>query len=460
MSKLLPKYKPLPHQLIMCDYLCKNTGGLLFCEMRTGKTLGAILFLIRHRKIPILIVAPCMALQNWYNWLVAQGFDSNLISVLEDTRGKRERELAKDLPIIIANYEMSILYKLKYRKDWKVIIFDESYRLANITASVTQYWVRGDIPSDQSRIMITGEPAPENPLNFATQYFIQRGQFMGYDSYTQYYLSNWRKCDYTGRDVPIRPSHVDEIREYVRDTAHCVTMDSLNLGSKVFYNVTEFRMNPRQIKLMSKVIDMHNEAKKLVGIPVNENSLKLKAISMERLISAGMDPEDHTMVNRDKLKYIIETYQETNEPLVVFSHYRAPLFELERMLKNKNIECGLLHGQTGKPSVKEEIVQAFDNAEFDIFLGQTRSCKYNYNLSRSSSTIYLTNSYSRDDRSQSEKRTTNLAKKVPVEIMDLCYKDTMDLSLVKRLKSKKKISYSFIDLEFEGLSRERKALLE
>ncbi len=392
-----------------------------------------------------------MAMKNWYNWLVAQGFKEDMISLVEGTtKKKREKELAKNKPIIICNYEMSISFKLKRLRKWKVILYDESYRLAHIDANVTQYWIRGHRDPEQIRIALTGEPAPENPLNFATQYFIVRGGFMGYDSYMMYYLDNWRRCDYSGKDIPLVPTHDSEIRDYVRETAYCRTMKSLGLGSEILYNEFFFDLNSKQKKLMEKVKELQ-DASKFIDGPVAENQYKLKARSMERLVSAGLDPDDHSIINRSKIDFIVDSYLEEPEPIVVLSFYKAPLFELQRTFESKGIKCGLIYGQIGTASEKETQVDKFKDAEYDVMLGQTRSVKMNYDFSRASKTYYLTNSYSQDDRSQSEKRTTNINKATPVEIIDLSYNDTLDHAVVDKLKKKKKISYSFIDEEFEDL---------
>lgn len=448
MGSQLVKFEPMAHQLKMCKYLVRNNGGLLFCEMRTGKTLGVILFLITNRKVPILIVAPCMAMRNWYDWLVAQGFKENMLSLLEGTKKKRQKELDKGKPIIMCNYEMSIKYKIKNLQNWAVIIFDESYRLANISASVTQYWIRGTRPEGQARIAVSGEPAPESPLNFASQYMIICGQFMGYSSYMSYLRNEWRENPWSGKLEPVRPTHEAEIRVYVKKTAHCVTMKSLGLGSKTLYNATFFELNTAQKKIMKEVKKLRDKADMMKGVPMMENPYKIKAFTMERLVSAGMDPENHEIINQDKLIYMLTSYLEDPEPIVILSHYKAPLFRAQELFHQKGIKSGLIYGGTGSSSQKEEIVNQFKDGEFPVFFGQTRSVKMNYNLSRSSLTYYPNNSYSRDDRAQSEKRTTNIKKDTPVGIMDLCYRDTMDEKLVKLLRAKEKISYSFIDTEF------------
>jgi len=345
---------------------------------------------------------------------------------------------------------MSLRYKMKNLYPWRIIFFDESVILANISASVTQYWMRGERPDYQVRVGMTGEPAPEKCLQFATQYMIVFGEFMGYTSYMQYYQENWRTCDYTGKDVLIRPSHEAEIREYVQKTAHCVTMKSLGLGSEFLYNVAFFELNSTQKRLMREVKKLRDEGKKLIGVPFKQNPSKLKACSMERLISAGLHPKDHSLISRDKLNFLITCYKDSGEPMIILSHYKAPLFELERMLKKQGIPYGLVYGSSGTPSQKQALVDDFQDGLFNVFLGQTSSVKMNYDLSRSSITYYYSNSYKRDDRAQSEKRTTNLRKKIPVGIMDLCYRDTMDEPLVKKLRAKEKVSYSFIDKEFEN----------
>jgi len=209
-------------------------------------------------------------------------------------------------------------------------------------------------------------------------------------------------------------------------------------------------LNNAQRKIMQQVKKIRDEGNQLQGISIMENPYKLKAASMERLVSAGLNPENHEIINNDKLKFIVESYQENPEPIVIFSHYKAPLFALEEMLKKAGISYGLIHGRSGTPSEKQSVVDRFGAGEFDIFLGQTRSCKMSYDLSISSLTYYLNNSYSRDDRSQSSRRTTNLKKNTPVGMIDLCFYESMDEALVKRLRSKADVSYSFIDLNFEA----------
>lgn len=450
----------MDHQILMCEYLLENNGGLLFCEMRTGKTLGAILFLIEIRLLPILIIAPSNAMKNWHNWMIAQGFNPDAISMVDGSRKQREKEMARNCPIVITNYEMSLTYRLKYLKDWKVLLFDELYRLAHINANVTQYWIRGERPQDQIRIGVTGEPAPENALNFATEYMIIMGSFMGYDSYMQYYLANWQKNQYTGKDEMVLLSHETEIRDYVQTTAHCVTMESLGLGSIILYNESFFELNSRQEKFMKEVMALRLEGSKLVGIPIMENPFKIKAATRERVIAAGLDPDTHEVINSAKQKFILEAYLEAPEPIVVLSDYKAPLFHLEKMLQKKGIKYGIIHGKSGTSTQKEEVVDRFKAGEFNIILGQERAVKFNFDFSRASLTYYLTNSRSQDDRSQSSKRTINLNKSTPVGIMDLSYTDTLDHAWVKRLKNKGDISYSFIDRAFEDLTKRKFTLKE
>lgn len=459
----LEKFKPMPHQLLMRDYLLTpksdpmlegggaTLGGFLFAEMRTGKTLGTILFMLKNRKSPILIISPCNALKNWHNWLVAQGFKEHLVSLAYGSKPKRIKELEKGNPILICNYEMSLTYKLKYRKKWEVIVFDESFVLSSINARVTQYWMRGERPKGQARVMITGDPAPEKPLNFATQYFVCWGSFMGYTSYNQYYIDNWYKCQYSGQQKPLSIVHEGKIREYVQETAHCVTMESLGLGSETLYNTHYFEMNAKQIAIMKKVDKLREAAKQFVGIDPTENPQLLKARAMERAVAGGIDPDTHVVINKAKQEHIIECFIETREPLVVFSTLLAPLFELVSMCEKKGIKIGLIYGSSGSPEEKEDVKDAFLRGELDIIAGQTDAVMMNYDFSISSKAFYLTNGYKRNPRSQSEKRITNVKKRLPVEINDMCYDGTLDEVVVNKLKTKGELSYSFIDMKLDEL---------
>ena len=256
---------------------------------------------------------------------------------------------------------------------------------------------------------------------------------------------------YSGKDIPLSISHVDKIREYVAKTAHCVTMESLGLGSATLYNYTKFHINSKQKKWMEKAIAMRKRAKMLSGIGAMENPELLKARAIERAVSAGIDPDTHEMINKDKITFIVDFYLETKQPIVILSTYKAPIYAMQEALKEKGIASGLIHGTSGSPKEKDDLEKSFLRGEFPIMIGQTDAVMMNYNFSIASITFYLNNGYKRNPRSQSEKRTTNIEKTTPVEIHDLCYEETLDFDVVKILKDKGDVSYSFIDQKLDEM---------
>ena len=410
-------------------------------EMRTGKTLSTILAITRHRKPPILILAPCMALQNWRNAFIEQGYPEDQVVIADGSEKRRTSRLNSNPLVTICNYEMSMKYKLKARRSWKVIVFDETYRIANISNGITKYWIRGEIPEDQMRIGLSGEPAPETPLNFVSQYMIITGEFMKYTSYNDYLLDHYRMNQYTNKYELISKAHLKEVTSYIQSTAHCVTMAELGLGSEFLYNEYLFEQTAAQKKLWKKVENWLETIGK--GIGMNDDAMLGMRARMQ-MISAGIDPEDHSIIDTSKIKFIVDAYKESPEPMVVFSHFKAPAFKAKEMFEEAGISCNIITGETKTTEEKERIKDDFLAGKFDIMIAQTRTTKMNYDFSRASKSWYLNNSYSQDDRSQSEKRITNLNKKEAVEIIDMCTIGTLDQKIAKRLREKKEISEDYI----------------
>jgi hypothetical protein len=65
-------------------------------------------------------------------------------------------------------------------------------------------------------------------------------------------------------------------------------------------------------------------------------------------------------------------------------------------------------------------------------------------FSRSNYLFYLSNSYSQDDRTQSEERGNHTKKTGILQIIDIVTRDSNERKLVALLTSKKKLSQSYI----------------
>jgi superfamily II DNA or RNA helicase len=442
--------KPFPHQIEASSYLQANNGGFLYIEQRGGKTKPTVDRLMKSPFSDILIITKSTSLVVWFNELRLQGVPENQIMVLSGGKKKRERGLAEsDIPFVIANWDMVERYKLVDFRKWEAIVFDESSCMANGTASVTRYILRSlrrlRACSDRQPFItaLSGKPAPESPIQYAAQAMAVQGEYFGYKRLDEYIYEMWKenpkKPGSINKMIPRSPLHLAEIKGWVQKNCFVRTMDQLGLGSERLYSRMYVDLNKEQKKAISWALAKKSQLGAEIGDKV--------FVGYMNQIAAGINPESGVMINVDKIKLLLEKFAEDQEPMVVFSFFKAPLREASRIF---GVCSRVITGDNTKSHV-DEVIEDFQNGGFKVLFAQTDLVKMGRDLSRADVTYYLNNSFSSDTRDQSEMRTTRIDKNTPVGIVDICTRDTMDESIVNMLVKKDKISDSFLVKEMKKM---------
>jgi SNF2 family DNA or RNA helicase len=113
------------------------------------------------------------------------------------------------------------------------------------------------------------------------------------------------------------------------------------------------------------------------------------------------------------------------------------------MLERLGITNGVLQGSVSNED-RERAIDLFRDGTLRVLLAQVKVAREAIDLSNSSTSIYFSNSHSFDDRSQSEDRILNPAKKEPLLYLDLVSENTVDEDIVELLKEKKMNSRFFL----------------
>lgn len=442
---------PFKHQVEGTEYLKKNKGGFLWMKPRTGKTKTACDWILQSNYSKILIVTKTTIMDVWEAELIDQYVPENQINVIRGSKDKREIALAKDVPINICNYEMLKSYKVFSAWDWECIIFDESTKIANHTSQVTQYCVRGVNKLRQQGYppavaCLSGNPAPETPMQYASQALIAHGVYFDEVSLDRYLAKHWKKNIISHKWEMNNPLHIGGIKAWIKVNCFVRTMEELGLGSEIFYSKRFFEMNKTQKQAIGWSMGKRaklNEIGEKVGDKVFVNYMNQ--------IGAGLCPETGTMINLSKIMFVARYFEEHREPLVVTSFFKKPLAAAAEIFQEMGIRVCLVTGDT-KPKFVDARIRDFQEGRIDIFLGQQNKIMMGVDLSRSSLMFNLSNALSGEVRDQLTKRCTNVNKKEPVEIVDLCFTDSMDSPIVSMLNNKGALSSSFLVGEMKTMA--------
>ncbi len=181
------KTQALPHQVEAVNYIDLHQEVALFDEQGLGKTkivIEALCLAMKRGEIEgALIVAPMSLLYNWEQEVTKHSF---LIPIVLHGTGREKRyKFLTGANFYITNYEavVSELERIKrFCKSFKVaIVLDESARIKDPTTQTAQALF--DLRQhSQKRIIISGTPVANKPVDLWAQYFfLDGGKLFGDD---------------------------------------------------------------------------------------------------------------------------------------------------------------------------------------------------------------------------------------------------------------------------------------
>jgi hypothetical protein len=439
--------KLFPHQKDGVKYLVVRYRGALFYLPRNGKTITAIRAMQKLEAFPLLVVTITTLFHPWKQEFLDEGWLEDDIAIINGTKKKRKEKLALNKSIVIINYECLRVYQILSHFNWGGIIFDESFKIANVDSGITKYCLRcyrhiSDIPM----ALLTGSPASESGLNVVPQFFLIDGHFMGYTSMAEYIFDHWKFDFYAKKYVVKKKKHKREIEEYVQKNAHCITID-LSIRA---YSTIPVEFNTRQKKALEWAFAKKTKVEELsiiLGRPVTLG--KMLYMMYENMVCAGIDPETKEIISTAKIDYILKYWKEKPQPLFVISFFVAPIYEMVEKARKMGIRIAYVDGSVDAKTA-DRIQQRFDAGLLDIVVGQSTKVKMGCDYKKANVSFFLNNNFSFDTRFQVECRVLNINKKESVKIIDMVTTGGIDNNVVLRLKDKEKDAKGFIDSRLEN----------
>jgi len=142
-----------------------------------------------------------------------------------------------------------------------------------------------------------------------------------------------------------------------------------------------------------------------------------------------------------KLEALKLDLEEVRFPVIIWGQFHAELEYLYKELK-KVYNVALYYGKTSQ-SDREEILRAFKNNEYDIFLGNPATAAYGLNLQNATTQEFYSNGFRVEDRLQAEDRSHRIGVKSSCLYRDLICKGTIDEKVVLSIASGRSMNEFF-----------------
>lgn len=439
----------MPKQIEGGAYLSRmlrlGFGGLLFKEMRLGKTATFIRFAKREKLPgPFLIVCPNTVKKSWVNELRAE-FEFDYVE-LEGDKENKIQPLEKEYKWYIINYESAVpsLNKKpdeKYFRSgidlehylWFAVILDESVKIASSDpspkSSTSKFFIRY-FKHVQLKYCLCGNPCPENELQFINQFIFVFGHFMGYTSQWHFVQANYIQIGFL--TLP-RVGVKRKIYEYVHEWAYVCTRKEAGIGSKIIEAV-------RYIGMSSKQKAAYEEMNSKWTYKHIYTKFKLaQRIHLHKLAS-GFDISTQDNGNKwlsdlklKELLYLLSTEMK-DQQILIWCKFRH---EAEYLLQNLSplYKCRKIDGDTDT-ATREVYRRDFHAGKYLLQIATIDSLAKGTDWSVASAGIYFSIEDSADNMTQSRDRGIHPKKQDPFYCLYLLTKGTVDEDIYGNVKDK------------------------
>ncbi len=437
------KTKPYKHQKIMFHLARQREEFAFLCETGTGKTKAAIdVVRYRYQKGLVkkcLVVAPNSVLGSWGREIELHA--GLPYRILQGPRKRRIQLLQEPAVFYVINYEgMRILVDELIEAEFDMVIFDESHRIKNPSAQQTKAaWKIAE--RVKYRMIMTGTPMTNTPLDIYAQFkALDLGKTFG-TSFYAYRNKYFVNVGFNFPDWQLKPGALNEISERIyRKAVRFLKKDCLDLPEKI-YQVREVELTSQQRKVYHQlkhemIAELENE--EVVTAPI----ILTRLLRLSQITSGFVKTESGTIhefkpnPKLEELKSLMEELIWNDKKVVIWAHFQHDIELIAETFKHLN--PAVLYGKTKDKYAQVEKFQKDPTCR--LFVGQPHSGGIGITLTAADTVIYYSQSYSLEDRLQSEDRTHRIGTKSTVIYIDIIAKETIDEKIRQALMRKQELA--------------------
>lgn len=457
------KTKPFAHQVTAFHLARKADAFALLMEMGTGKTktmIDTLSWLIQNQLIEAaLILVPKAVLFSWEREIEQHSpLPKQARRTLVVTGNGRKKEqafaVAAACQFVITNYETPLTFldtmlRLMKGRKWAVVA-DESTRIKN-PASRTFKSARALGAASVRRYIMTGSPITQSPLDAYAQFCFLDQNILGHQSFTSFRAEYATAFKLPNSQVRIWKSfkNLDRLAKAIKPhSIRVLKVDCLDLPEKV-YKTIELDMGPVQAEFYRQMRDeavvTPDPLQPALAAPV----ILTKLMRLQQIASGflpifdefGKEKGTRDIEDAPKVDACIEVVTEaleSGQSVIVWCRFIWEVLTLEREL-SKVGKVVTYYGATTAVN-RQAAVDAIQTGTANVFIGQIQTGGMGITLTKASTMVYYSNTFSLSERLQSEDRAHRIGQTRNVLYVDLVAKGTVDHIVLKAHREKKDLA--------------------
>jgi hypothetical protein len=344
---------------------------------------------------------------------------------------------------------------LKRRK--AMLVVDESTRIGNRSSRRTKTLLLLRKLAPLARIA-SGTPVIKSPLKAYSQFGFLDANILGSPTYTEFQARYAVMAKIAARtrqgdrevEIAVRYTNVDELAGKIAGVSFRVTKEQcLDLPPKV-YQRRNIYMTTEQGRWYQKMRDdsiVHlTQQHKVVAPTVLTQLLRLQQITAGYLPLIDPVTYEQTGIVKigegppTKIQEAMAIIEETDGKVIVWCKFKFEIEEMRDACLAAGVSAVTFYGETSEDDRMKARARFQDDPGLKVFIGQVRTGGVGITLHAASTVIYLSNTFSTEDRVQSEDRAHRIGQTKSVNYYDLVVPNTVDIKIIAVLRENKRVS--------------------
>lgn len=425
----IPKYprnRPtralLPHQKPILKYMMGTDTPALFIDMRLGKTILTIEYAVRTGCRNVLVIAPKSALNSWEKELIVEG-----ISCVKLDKSKTKDMMSKVLSSawVLTNPQKLSTWSLNKRR-WDLVVVDESSRIKNARSKYFKVLMT-QFSRVRRKLLLSGTPTPESILEAVPQLLFLHGSVLGCKSYWEFLSKYTIKYGY---DRFLYKSAREKLMDLLHTTSYFLSQKKAGIAQKRRNIKVSIPKTQQQMSLFKQI---KSDFEMDINGQHYETDYALTTLVWSCKVAGGL--VDGEIVSTYKYEALRNVIKKSKGPVVVWFRFNEELHYCKENLEKDGYKVAEFYGEM---SIEERkaVEKDFQSGLYDVILLQVKTGLYALDLSISDTAVYYSNSWSLEERLQSEKRISHPKKTSKLTYVDLVTKGWPDTTLYNALKKK------------------------
>lgn len=293
------------------------------------------------------------------------------------------------------------------------------------------------------RWIMTGTPAPNNPLDIFSQFDFIRPGYLAPNFYV--FRAIYAEV-YTGAGFPMIKSYrnLDRLKTLVGAYSYRVLKEEcLDLPEKTYQQV-EISLDDTNKKIYKDMSD-HLVAE-IGGEEVSANIVLVKLLRLQQITSGFITMEDGTIrtIGTEKLSGLRDLLDSmAGEKVVVWARFNHEIKMIREMVAKEFPErkCHVMTGEVSNED-RQKMVEDFqsDSTKESILVANIQVGGVGITLTKACYAIYYSRTFSLGDAAQSEDRIHRIGQGRKVTYYDLTVRSSIDTYILRAIRNKATLS--------------------